>query len=281
MTGFANEPWTTLLDAPALRITRNPADGRLCIRFHDGCEFRMNARGTSVDVHWTDPCTDRDAMAYAMGSVFALLLRFQGRVALHASAVETSRGTILLCASSGVGKSTLAAAFARRGAFIVTDDVAVVAPLGNGFVTYRAGNGVRLWPETAAKLLGSRSAGTVVAPCWPKHHYALTGHPRASWSEPLPVRALLLPMRPGTPGVHRLAPRTALERLARQLQPDIRVQLPEGFHAQAFPLLSHAAASLPIAELGVADDLDQLDQVCERVEKWLDVIDATHPAAST
>jgi hypothetical protein len=59
------------------------------------------------------------------GSMLPLFLQADGAEALHASAIETSRGVVALSASSGTGKSTIAAALARRGHRAWADDAVV------------------------------------------------------------------------------------------------------------------------------------------------------------
>lgn len=262
--------WNTALDAPAVHVGVCQGNERLRIVFQDGCRFEMDAAGTEIDVHWTRPQTRKDAMAYALGSVFGLLLRFRGRVALHASAVRTHHGTVLLAAPSGTGKSTLAAAFGRRGASVLTDDLAVVTETGSGFATYRGGSGVKLWPDTATAVLGPLASGAAIAPHWPKHVYALPGSQQADWFQPIPISAIVLLVRPGPGSLRRVSPRPALERLAALLHPDIRIPVPNRYHVHAFPVLTRLSVSLPVLELGVPDDLGELDTPCEQLEAWLE-----------
>ena len=51
----------------------------------------------------------------------------RGRIAIHASGVRTPQGAVLFSGDSGMGKSTLAANFLKRGYEILTDDVALLS----------------------------------------------------------------------------------------------------------------------------------------------------------
>jgi hypothetical protein len=58
--------------------------------------------------------------------VLPIGLSYCGYEVLHASAVLTEKGVIGFCAASGTGKSTLAAAFCRKGYAVFADDALVL-----------------------------------------------------------------------------------------------------------------------------------------------------------
>ena len=60
------------------------------------------------------------------GSVFTFVLQQRGVVTLHAAAVATEAGALLLCGPGGIGKSSLAAALVERGYPLLSDNVAGV-----------------------------------------------------------------------------------------------------------------------------------------------------------
>jgi hypothetical protein len=83
-------------------------------------------------------------------AVLPMVLQARGTEVLHASAVQTERGALVLAGRSGVGKSTMAMGLAARGyrpwaddavAWDVSDGVARVLPLAFG---------LRLHPRAAA-----------------------------------------------------------------------------------------------------------------------------------
>ncbi len=70
------------------------------------------------------------------GGVKLLLRQLNGKLALHASAVELAGRALVLAGPSGRGKSTLAAALCKHGAKLVADDaVAIDLVDGSAFVT--------------------------------------------------------------------------------------------------------------------------------------------------
>ena len=64
-----------------------------------------------------------DVAAFFIGSPFTVLLQQRGLLTLHAAAVATEAGAVLLLGTSGSGKSSLAAALGERGYPLLADDV--------------------------------------------------------------------------------------------------------------------------------------------------------------
>lgn len=84
-----------------------------------------------------DPCEGADpnlVRLFLTGSAFGVLLLQRGILPLHGSSVLTSHGAIIFCGASGHGKSTLAAAFAKRGYSVMSDDVSALKFTENGFL---------------------------------------------------------------------------------------------------------------------------------------------------
>jgi len=67
-------------------------------------------------------------------NVLPLVLQLRGHEVLHASAVSTRRGLVVLCGVSGTGKSTFAYALSMRGYAVWADD-AVALEIGDDVVS--------------------------------------------------------------------------------------------------------------------------------------------------
>lgn len=96
------------------------------------------------------PDTAPDALRYMVMHYCApTLLNQRGLFALHANAIHTPQGAVLLAGQSGGGKSTLHAALLARGMAMLSDDVAV---LRAGASTIEVLPGMRRFRMTAEAL---------------------------------------------------------------------------------------------------------------------------------
>ena len=139
-----------------------------------------------------------DVAAFFIGSPFTALLQQRGLFTLHASAVATEAGAVVLLGTSGSGKSSLAAALGERGFPLLTDDVTGVAlDTDQRPVALPAFARQRLWAHTLDKMRWRGRAQSLVRRGLDKYWVPA---PRA-WSSPLPVRAAFVlqssSLRPG------------------------------------------------------------------------------------
>src|SRR5438270_8353143 len=91
------------------------------IHYLDGTRFVID--GATILCPLPPSSTPEDTATYLLGPVLAFVLRRRGTLALHASAVALGGRAVAIAAAPGGGKSTTAAAFAERGASILTEDV--------------------------------------------------------------------------------------------------------------------------------------------------------------
>lgn len=90
--------------------------------------------------------------------VLPLVLSMQGKLVIHASAVEVGGGAVAFVAESGTGKSTLAAAFATRGHPFLSDDGLVVEARADGYSALPSHPSLRLWEDSRRALVGPCAA---------------------------------------------------------------------------------------------------------------------------
>jgi hypothetical protein len=83
-------------------------------------------------------------------SVVPIALQAHGSEALHASAVLAPRGLVVLCATSGTGKSTTAVGLSQRGYPLWADDAVVFTASGRSVVAVPLPFSMRLLPDAAS-----------------------------------------------------------------------------------------------------------------------------------
>lgn len=199
---------------------------------------------------------------FLFGSVFGALLHQRGALVLHASAVATPAGALLVAGPSGAGKSTLCAELLRRGCPVIADDLCALSPHNNGPIHVLPGYPrLKLWADAAAHFAIPTQSLLPVRPQLPKYEVPVPDpHP-----DPLPVRAVLL-LSPHAPGpltvtpVHGFAKLSALT--AQVYRPNLVAALgsPADAVPHLLPLARQAAvlrvdrppSPFPVGELATA-----------------------------
>jgi hypothetical protein len=195
--------YTDSSGAPALRIWRDGVTGLLHLVYFDGMQFWMDHEGTEVWVLWPDHSSLEDAATYLLGPVLGLLLRFRGVTCLHASAVIIGDSAVAFVGSEGAGKSTTAAAFARSGCAVLSDDVVALVERRDGFRVAPAYPHICLWPDSVEILYGSSDALPRLSPSWEKRRLALGNNCEQFEEVARPLRAIyILDDHRGEPGTY-------------------------------------------------------------------------------
>lgn len=87
--------------------------------------------GTRIVVDAEPAAAERDIRLFLLGSGFGALMMQRGFVVLHGSTVVFDAGAVSFLGESGVGKSTLAAAFRQEGFLLLSDDLCVISTDGD------------------------------------------------------------------------------------------------------------------------------------------------------
>jgi hypothetical protein len=88
-------------------------------------QYRVEG-GSRISVEPQVGSSPGEIRLFLLGSVMGALLYQRGLFPLHGSALETQWGAMIFVGPQGVGKSTLAAQFHRRGYRLLSDDVCAV-----------------------------------------------------------------------------------------------------------------------------------------------------------
>jgi hypothetical protein len=195
---FRCSPWHTGQSGadgqPNWTITESAGGALFRMRFRDGTEFLLDRAASRVSAVWPASLTLEDVATYLLGPVMGFILALRGRICLHSSAVAFAGRAIALVGPSGAGKSTLAAALARQGLPVVTDDIVAldVAKDKAKFVVPPGYPRLRLWPDSVRLLLGRSDVLPRLTPNWDKCYADLTGPGYLFQREPVPLGAVYL-----------------------------------------------------------------------------------------
>ena len=199
-----------------------------------------------------------------LNNVLPMALSRQGRLVLHASAVEADGGALVFVGVSGRGKSTLAAAFARAGHALLVDDGLVLEPEGGRFLALPGDRSIRLRLDS-----GHWFDGDGVLPAEPLGYADKqrihAGQALRFAAAPVPVRAVfLLGVDPRAPlSIQPLSPAQArIELIHYSFLLDVGDRRR---HAELMRQASALASSCGVHRLDYLREYAKLDEVREAV----------------
>jgi hypothetical protein len=217
---------------------------RTVLRYPGLCDFAGDRTLATITAH-LHPGADEGLLSVLIsGAVLAMHLMLRNELVLHASAVEAAGQAVAFVGSSGMGKSTLAAALCELGCGLVTDDLLRVELADGAARAYPGGTENRLRPS-ARKLAEAAPASAVRETADGR----LALRPRGWSGGPLPLAACVVP-RPSREAaevtVRRLRPSEALIRLSRY--PRVLGWTDGDSMGSAFQALADLAERVPVYE---------------------------------
>ena len=180
-------------DEPVLQVWKLQGGAYFWLRYWDGVEFVVDRKGTRVWARWPGKASLEEVTVYLLGPILGFLLRLRGLTCLHASAIEVDGHALAFMGPPGAGKSTTAAAFARLGYAVLTDDITALEETRERFWVLPASPRLCLWPDSVSAVFGSREAlprlipEDSADPAWDKRWLDLAGPEYLLRSQPLPL----------------------------------------------------------------------------------------------
>jgi len=242
-------------------------------QYSDGTEFWVDRLSTEIWATWSNSTTIEDTMTYLIGPVLGFVLQLRGTLSLHGSAISVGDQAIGFVGPAGAGKSTLAAAFARQGYPVLSEDILPVFEKHNALFIGTGYPYVCLWPDTVKSLFGSSNALPRLTPTegkyasWDKRYLSLTkdGYPFKRQTYPLGMIYLLGERSNDSkePLIEQLPLTDGLMALIANLY--VGYLLDEGMHAQAFRLLGRLVALVTIRRVSIPANLSCLPRICGRL----------------
>jgi hypothetical protein len=247
--------------------------------YGDRTEFLVSPDGSRIVATIPPDSTFEDTCTYLVGPVMGFVMRLRGVVCLHASNVVIGGRVVAFCGPPGAGKSTTAAAFAKRGYAILAEDVAALDDRGSVFFVQPGYPRVNLWPKSATALCGSEDALPAITPTWGKGYLALTGpdqfHPAAA---PLAAVYLIGTRCPGASAeICELTPGDAFMALA--VNTYTPYLLDAAMRAREFDVLRRLVATIPIRLVHPSEDIANIGGLCDALLLDCSALTVTEGAA--
>ncbi len=218
-------------------------------------------------MRWAQASTLEDTLVYLQGPILGFALRLRGVTCLHASAVAVEDRAVAVVGSAGMGKSTTAAAFARQGLGVLTDDLLALADQGTSFLVQPGLPRVLLWPESAEALWGDAEALPKIVPTWPKRYLDLTQPGYRFCSEPLPLGGIYVLGDRGAPGskpaIEPMGGTKALLHLVSNTYANYL--LDARMRAQELEVLGRLVTHVPLRLVHAPDDRKSIPAMCDAI----------------
>jgi hypothetical protein len=238
------------------------------IFFYDGnLRFTVAADGSEVLGDWPDDYSLEDAATYLVGPILGFVLRLRGVVPLHASAVVVEGRAIALLGGARAGKSTTAAAFAKLGYPVLSEDVLALFEQQDSFWVQPGYPRINLWPASVQALYGSEDALPVVTPAWGKRFFALDQRGAIFQQEPLPLAAIyLLGLRDSTspaPVIQPLEGTIGLMNLVENTY--VNYILDRSMRSHEFDVLGRLVSRVPVLSVYPSADPAHVPDLCRGI----------------
>ncbi|HKD07843.1 MAG TPA: hypothetical protein VKB79_18230 [Bryobacteraceae bacterium] len=114
-----------LADSPAEGALHEAAQGQFLFRVPKVCRYLVRD-GVEIVVDPAPGVEFGTVRLFLLGTAFGALLHQRGFLPLHAAAIATPKGAMIFGGDSASGKSTLAAAFSKRGYRVLADELCAI-----------------------------------------------------------------------------------------------------------------------------------------------------------
>jgi len=184
-------------------------------------KFRVSTNTSEITCYPITEIPEETVRHLLLDQVLPRCLAYQGRIMLHASAVQLERGLLLFIGDSGAGKSTLAGDFHQMGQPVVSDDCLWVKEEGDQVLAVPSYGGLRLWEDSLEVLFAAQEDARSMAHYSAKKRVSLRESDLSEFSNGIPVLAVIALSPPDqTPSskiiLERLSHREAFIALLKQ-----------------------------------------------------------------
>lgn len=242
------------------------------VRFSDAgeySEFTLDVQASRAWVRWSDGTPFQDVANLFLRPVLGMVLLTHAKTLLHGSLVRVNEHAIAIVGPPGAGKSTLAAALAQRGQFILADDIVTLVDLDTRFLVHPAIPSLAVTSTAAASLFDSSETLPSLWSSGGKRVVGLQSEFDSTLSrfeqEPLPLGAVyyLAPRSTAfvNPSIQPVSPISAvLTLIANRYNTGT---LSKSQQEREFEILTRLAAIVPVRRLDRPDDLAKMPLVCD------------------
>jgi energy-coupling factor transporter ATP-binding protein EcfA2 len=217
--------------------------------------------GQEITIDIKPNADDKSVRLFLLANAMAAALHQRQQVALHAGAVVTDRGLVVVSGHSGAGKSTTISALRQKGFAAFADDVVIVSQQADKLIGTASYPIVKLWGDSIEKLqLGEIKEESRIREHVPK--YINSFHEEFS-KEPLIIKEIFFIEKIAgnqTPEAKALSGIQAFSYLKEGLYQTSQANTPE-YAQYLFQLLSTIAEKVPVTLIRRGDAINSIEEV--------------------
>lgn len=261
--------YTSETGETALRIWKIAEGAFLRMDYFDGSQFWLDPKGKNVWALWPPALSLEDVATYLLGPVLGFLLRLRGVPCLHASAVAFGDAAVAFAGSEGAGKSTTAAALARRGHAVISDDIVALVERDGSFFVLSAYPYLSLWPASVNMLYGAEKNLPSFSANYDKRQLLLAENRLRFQEKPMALGAVfLLGQRVADPAAPFVETLPSQEKLVSLVGSSYATNLLDKvMRAREFELLGRLVAAVPVWRVKPHEDPSKIDDLCNVIEE--------------
>ena len=223
--------------------------------------------GQEITIELQDDADEKSVRLFLLTNAMAALLHQRNKVALHAGAVVTNDGLIIICGDSGAGKSTTISALQQKGYKVFADDVVVLdEDASGGGIAFASYPTIKLWEDSLEKL----GVGELSEEAKLREHvakYKLHFHEEFT-SHPLPVAKVFVLKKNETlnePVIKPLAGVQAFTELYAQLYRTSQINSLEKRNL-LFNSISRLAGKIPVQQIERPTEGNSIEKVLALIQ---------------
>jgi hypothetical protein len=140
-----------LADPRVVGVRYQAGPGEFLLRVDSVARYHVR-EGRHIIVQPDSGADEEEILIFLMGSAMGALLHQRSILVLHAGAIAVNGKSVIFSGYSGVGKSTLAAGFRKRGYAFLADDVCAVGAVDGKPAIVPGFPRLKLWADVLKKL---------------------------------------------------------------------------------------------------------------------------------
>jgi hypothetical protein len=238
--------------------------------FSDGVDVLVNNLNSQIIFQWPPAETLEYELGYLVACIMSFILLLREIFSFHASAIGINDKAIVLVGDSGAGKSTTAAAFAKLGYPVLSDDLVALRDDRDRCWVQPAFPMIRLWEKSVVALFGRTDALPEIVPnrpLWNKQYLNLERDGYQFQDKELSLGGIyFLSSRSSDCAKPYINPISSQEALLSLVANNYSAHfMDKASRAKEFEMLGRILQKVPARQVTQSNDISHISYLCEAI----------------